>query len=103
MSHDEQQSVHWGATVTRPQLGNALRRVREARAIAQVDLADAAGVQRSTISAVENSQRSINVETLMRICDALDIEICLRDRQTPRPVLTAAEIHRSHTSERRHE
>ena len=103
MPQDEPQPPQWGVIVTRPQLGKALRRVREARDIAQVDLADAARVQRSTISAIENSHRSVNVETLMRLCDALDVEICLRDRQTPRPALTGAEMHRPHTGGRRRE
>lgn len=69
-----------GAVTNRPQLGRVLQRVRQARDLAQIDLAAAAGVQRSTISAIENSQRSVNMETLMRLLDVLGVEFCVRDR-----------------------
>ena len=84
-------------------LGAALRRVREARGLSQHDLAQAADVQRTTISAIENSQRSVNTETLLRLCDVLDVELCVRDRTTPRPRMSSSEMIRRHTTEPSHD
>ena len=88
MMEDQFPTPEWGSVTTRPQLGAVLQRVRQSRKLAQVDLADAAGVQRSTISAIENSRRSINVETLMRLFDVLGIEMCVRDRHEAAPSIT---------------
>ena len=63
--------------------------------LAQIDLAAAAGVQRS-ISAIENSQRSVNMETLMRLLDVLGVEICIRDSDSREPGFTADAVVASH-------
>ncbi|WP_419944784.1 helix-turn-helix domain-containing protein [Candidatus Poriferisodalis sp.] len=80
----------------RPQLGTVLQRVRQARDLAQIDLAAAAGVQRSTISAIENSQRSVNMETLMRLLDVLGVEFCVRDRIDHESNISADAVAASH-------
>ena len=94
-----QQPTHtheWGTVVNRPRLGTVLQRIRQARDLAQVDLAAAAGVQRSTISAIENAQRSVNMETLMRLLDILGVEICIRDRAGHESAITADDVVKSH-------
>ena len=76
---------------------------RGERGISQADLAQAADVQRTTTSAIENSQRSVNIETLLRLCDVLDVELCVRDRTTPRPRMSSSEMTRRHTTEPSHD
>ncbi len=102
MTDDPAAPAGWGIITTRPQLGAALRRVRKSRGLAQIDLADAAGVQRSTISAIENSQRSINVETLLRLFEVLEIEISVSDKPSTDEDFSEEEFLRRHTGAGRH-
>ena len=79
-------TIEWGALRSRAASGDMLRRIRQDRALAQIDLAAASGIQRTAISEIENGHRAITTDTLLRICDTLGIDIVLRDRPTgPKP------------------
>lgn len=80
----------WGALRSRAASGDMLRRIRLDRDLAQIDLAATSGIQRTAISEIENGHRAITTDTLLRICDALDIDIVLRDRTAGRPRSSAA-------------
>jgi transcriptional regulator with XRE-family HTH domain len=62
------------------EFGRLLRRWRDKRRMTQTDLAVAARVSTRHISYLENGLAQVTVETLLRICDAL--EVVPRDRNT---------------------
>lgn len=62
------------------QLGLAIRRLRDRRRLSQADLAERAGVSRQWIIAVEQGRRTgLEVGLLMRVLDALDASLTIRD------------------------
>lgn len=54
-------------------LGAELRKAREAAGLSQEKLAFKAGVHRTYISMLERGKASPTLETLFRLCDALDL------------------------------
>lgn len=64
--------------------GNRLRKVREARNLSLRDLSDRVGVEFAQISRYERGQALPNVETLLSLSDALevDVNILLRGERT---------------------
>ena len=56
-------------------LTNRLRELRQAAALTQQDLADAAGVTRQTIIAIEGEKYSPSLEVAFLIAEALDAGI----------------------------
>ena len=54
-------------------VGRVLRRVRETAGITQQDVAMRADMDRAYISEVENGKRSISVDRLLRVCEALNV------------------------------
>lgn len=54
--------------------GNNLRKYRMAQGMSQEALADKCGMHRTYISAIECYRRSISLENIQRIADALEIE-----------------------------
>src|SRR5215210_5819456 len=52
-----------------------LTRIREECGLSQQGLADASGVNKSTINQIERGRRSPNVETLEKLADALGAEM----------------------------
>lgn len=54
--------------------GSNLKKYRNAMGISQEDFADKCGLHRTYISAVECYRRSISLENIQRIADALGIE-----------------------------
>lgn len=65
---------------TLPQLGLAVRRLRERRDLSQAALAERAGVSRQWVVAVEKgSKNGLEVGLLMRTFDALDASLTVRD------------------------
>ncbi|WP_431836331.1 helix-turn-helix transcriptional regulator [Cellulomonas sp. Y8] len=65
---------------TLPQLGLAVRRVRDRRGLSQAELAARAGVSRQWVIAVEQGRTNgLEVGLLMRVLDALDASLTVRD------------------------
>ena len=54
--------------------GNNLRKYRMAHCMSQEAFADKCGMHRTYISAIECYRRSISLENIQRIADALEIE-----------------------------
>lgn len=54
--------------------GTNLKKYRTASGLSQDDFADKCGMHRTYISAIECFRRSISLENIQRIADALDIE-----------------------------
>lgn len=54
--------------------GNNLKKYRTAMGISQEAFADKCGLHRTYISAIECYRRSISLENVQRIADALEIE-----------------------------
>lgn len=54
--------------------GNNLKKYRTAMGISQEVFADKCGMHRTYISAIECYRRSISLENIQRIADALEIE-----------------------------
>lgn len=54
-------------------LGSELRKARQAAGLSQEELAHRARISRNYVSLVELDQKSPTIETLMRVCRAMDI------------------------------
>lgn len=69
-------------TITRtPKLfGQALRRTRRKKSLTQTELADRSGLWQETISKIERGAPGTRLESAMKICAALDLEIVVRER-----------------------
>lgn len=63
------------ATDRRVTLGRKIRALRALRGWRQTDLAQAAGMQRAYIGAVERGERNLSLHNLERIADALDVTL----------------------------
>ncbi len=61
-------------------LGDKIRQVREQRGYSQEQLADMMGINRSTISKIENGKFSITVDYLVRFSLCLDYEFKVIER-----------------------
>jgi len=71
---------------TLPQLGNAIRKLRTSRGLNQADLARAAGVSRQWVITVEQGRTNgMEIGLLMRVLDALDASLTLRDDRAEDP------------------
>lgn len=69
---------------TLPQLGLAIRRLRDRRNLSQAELAERAGVSRQWIIAVEQGRKNgLEVGLVMRVLDALDASLTVRDDAEP--------------------
>ncbi|MDR0958839.1 MAG: helix-turn-helix domain-containing protein [Propionibacteriaceae bacterium] len=61
-------------------LGNNVRGLRQRRGLTQATLAEKAGVSRQWIISLERAQtRGLELGTLLRVLDALDVSLYLRD------------------------
>ena len=57
-------------------IGDIIREVRENKGMSQYRLAEITGINRSTINRYENgSIQKISFDNLMKICEALEIDI----------------------------
>lgn len=62
------------------QLGLAVRRLRDRRGLSQAELAERAGVSRQWVIAVEQGRKNgLEVGLVMRVLDALDASLTVRD------------------------
>lgn len=66
---------------TTRELGGALRQARRARGMSQADLARAARVGRSWLSAVERGKRTAEIGLVLQVLDTLRLDVTLTDRQ----------------------
>ena len=55
--------------------GHRLRELRQARGMIQLDLDVKSGIDRSEISKIETAQKNIEFQTLVRLAQALDVEL----------------------------
>lgn len=55
-------------------LGRAVRRARKARALTQLDLAERAGLDVSTVARIERGKLDPSASTLFALADALQVE-----------------------------
>src|SRR5215213_10053115 len=58
-----------------PRFGSRLRAARQARGLSAQQVAEAAGVTKGFVAQIERAETSPSVATLLRMCDALGIEI----------------------------
>jgi len=50
-----------------------VRRFRKARGLTQVQLSQRVGVEQSRISEIERAEYAVNLDTLDKLCDALEV------------------------------
>ena len=60
-----------------PEIGDVIRRIRKDANMTIDDLAAATGLSRAYISQVENSKAAPSLQTIRRICRALDVSPAL--------------------------
>lgn len=63
-------------------LGSAIRDARSRKQLSQQDLARQAGVSRSWLAKVEAGHRGAELEQILRLLNALDMSLALRQRHT---------------------
>lgn len=63
------------AVLSRQQLGNRIRSLREARGLTQKELAEAIGIGRPSLSQIENGERKLYATELIRLADVINIPI----------------------------
>ena len=63
------------------QVGGALRRFREQRGLDQATLADLADIHRTYVSKFESNTPRDTLGRLLRMLDALDLELVVRSRR----------------------
>jgi transcriptional regulator with XRE-family HTH domain len=56
-------------------LGSAVLQRRRAQGLSQEDLGEVAGVDRTYVSGLESGKRNPTLETLLRLCGALDVPL----------------------------
>lgn len=62
------------------ELSNYLRKRRKDIGIRQEDVADLADIQRESLARIENGKRDLKTSTLLRLCEALKLEVTIRER-----------------------
>jgi len=55
--------------------GKRLKDIREGKKLSQLDLEIQSGINRTEISRIENGQKNIEFFTIVKLADALDIEL----------------------------
>lgn len=63
------------------QFGAAIRRFREARGLDQAELAELADLHRTYVTRIENDTPADTLGRLMRMLDALGLELVIRPRR----------------------
>jgi transcriptional regulator with XRE-family HTH domain len=58
----------------RKALAQNVRQLREARGMSQEDLADAAQIDRTYVSAIERQRYAVSIDVLERLAEALEVE-----------------------------
>lgn len=73
-------------------LGESLRRIRKERGMTLVEAGEKSGMPMSTISKIENNKMSLSYDKLLRICNALEIDISQLFSGTPTVEKSAAPV-----------
>lgn len=69
------------------EIGQAIKKYRQAKKISQAEIQNALGISRSTISGIENgTMNEIGIRKVIKICQYLGIELFVRERKG-RPTL----------------
>jgi len=66
-------------------LRQTLRNIRKDKALSQSDLAQTAGVSRKWIVELENGSRSVRLDTLLLLLNALDVRLAI-EPNSPRSI-----------------
>lgn len=64
--------------MTQQEIMNALRDKRKAKGITLIQMSEMVGLHKSTIGDVENCNRNISLSNLLKIAEALDVEITVQ-------------------------
>ena len=64
-------------------VGRIIKERRKVLAVAQNDLCEMAGVSQHTLSSIENGTGNPTIETLLKLCDILGLEINVSVRKLP--------------------
>ena len=59
------------------ELGGLLKDRRVSRGYTQADMAIMTGIRRPNISRIESGRHSPTLETLLRVCDVLGLDVCI--------------------------
>lgn len=62
------------------QLGAIIRRTRKAKRLTQAQLGELAGLRQASISTLETGKLTTQLDTLMSVLAALDLELTVNDR-----------------------
>ncbi|MDR2125756.1 MAG: helix-turn-helix transcriptional regulator [Prevotellaceae bacterium] len=65
---------------TREQVCSLIGKIREDRELSLYDLSKLSGVGRDHICRVENGEHSVSLDVLLKLVNALDCEIIIRER-----------------------
>jgi transcriptional regulator with XRE-family HTH domain len=79
-------------------LGESLRRIRKERGMTLIEAGEKSGMPMSTISKIENNKMSLSYDKLLRICNALEVDLSELFSGTPtaeKPVAPASSGRRS--------
>jgi len=68
------------------ELGDRIRKARQARGLTQEGLAIKAGVDRSYVGGVERGQRNVTFTMLCKLCAALQCDVAELTRGIPQPL-----------------
>lgn len=63
-------------------IGDQLKAVRIERGMTMGQVAELAGMTESTVSKIENGKWAVSVDLIERLCNALNVSICVTDRST---------------------
>lgn len=63
---------------TKTEIGKVIRDRRRSRKILQEDVADVAGISSRTLRDIENGIANPELDTLLRICDTLGLDLTIQ-------------------------
>lgn len=61
-------------------IGKRIAEIRQSKKLTQVQLAELSGLNRVNINKIENGRYNVSIDILQKVCDALDIELILKNK-----------------------